>query len=190
MKFLKYALIIVVSFVALILIVAAFLPDEYTVTRSIEIEASPEYVAEKAADFSIRDQWDPWMAKDSTATSTHSLSPGHVGSNWSWKGQQIGVGSLTILEFVAGESIKSKLEVKVPFEMQSWIFWDFSGDSTTTTVKWTNSGELEYPLFRLMGTGIEDNLGKTFEQGLDRFKAMVENSGKMTVAPIDTVDIQ
>ena len=51
MKILKNLLIIIVAIIALLLIVAVFLPSEYRVERSVEINKPAEEVYNYVADF-------------------------------------------------------------------------------------------------------------------------------------------
>ena len=50
------------------------------------------------------------------------------------------------------------------------------GKSGETKVIWQNSGELPWPMARIMGPLINKNLNHQFEKGLSNLKKMVEET--------------
>ena len=182
MKVLRIILLIVGAIIALFLIIPLFLGSEYYVEREISIDRAPEVVFSKAADYSIRGEWDPWLEMDKSATYEHNRTDDLVGSHYSWKGDTIGEGSMTIAEFDRPNSITSDLEFKVPFESKSKVYWNFESlESGGTLVSWANEGEMPY-LARYFTSGMDAQLGPSFEKGLQNFKALIES----TTAPADT----
>ena len=110
MKVFRIVLLIVGAFIAILLTIPLFLASEYYVEREITIDRSPNYVFAKATDYSIRGQWDPWLEIDPTASYAHNRTDDLIGSEYSWEGDTIGVGKMTIVEFERPVSITTKLE--------------------------------------------------------------------------------
>lgn len=188
MKFLKYLAVIVLSAVGLALLVAAFLPSTYHVERSIIVNASPLQCYENVVNLEHYRNWNPWSKMEPTAKQlVHSPSRG-VGAKWSWNGEKIGEGSLTITKEQPGQGLETKLEFLRPMESVSVGKWRFIAQEQGTEIIWGNSGELDYPLGRFFGLTINDMLGKDFEKGLSNLKQYIEE-GIATAKPA-TVPIQ
>jgi len=177
MKILRTLLIIILAFILLFLVVALFLPSSYTLERTIEIKQPMEKVYNAVLDYNLRLQWDPWLAKDLTATT--SIIGGDstgVGAQWSWDGEIVGAGFERVEEVVPFESIDAILQFTRPQEMASDINWDFEPISEGTKVTWTISGKLRYPIERYIGLMMDRFLGKDFEHGLESLKVLLETA--------------
>lgn len=182
MKALRIVLITILALVAIFLIIPLFMSSSYNISRSIIIEKPVDFVYRKAADYSIRKQWDPWVEMDANAENSFKVTDGFVGSVWTWKGDTVGSGSMTIVSVEPGKSIASKLVFTAPWESESMVYWKFTGlDSLRTNVVWSNTGELSY-LMRYMGSGMDAMLGPQFARGLNNFKSLIE----IKTPPVDT----
>ena len=86
-----------------------------------------------------------------------------------------GKGKMEILELSENERVKSNLEFYLPFESKSTVVWQLEKiDSAATQVIWTNTGELDYPMGRYLGLGMDAMLGPSFEKGLQNLSAFLE----------------
>ena len=174
MKVLRFILIILVCIIALIFIVALFLPSSYRVERSQEIAAPVETVFTKASNFWYRHSWDPWIAKDSTATSAVTGPTMAAGSVWSWEGKVIGKGQVLIEEVLHNTSIHSKILFYKPMEAEAEIYWSFDSTATGTKAHWAIEGGVGYPMGRYFGLLMENTIGPDFENGLANLKKLCE----------------
>ncbi|MBN1154151.1 SRPBCC family protein [candidate division KSB1 bacterium] len=175
MKVLKTIIFIILALILLFLIVALFLPSSYTLERSTEIKQPVEAVYNTVLDYDLRLQWDPWLAKDSTATTDIMTGDSTgVGAKWSWDGKIVGAGFEKVENVVPYEKIDAKLQFTRPQEMASDIVWNFEPLPEGTKVTWTISGNLGYPFERYMGLMMESFLGKDFEHGLQSLKELIE----------------
>jgi hypothetical protein len=164
----------VFGFFALLLIIALFLPDHYRVERSVSVNLPADSAFAAAADFSIRDKWDPWVTADTGAVTSFEIKPGYTGSRWNWKGKKIGEGEVEITEVKPGKSFKAILRFLRPNRMTARIDWIFEPRGESTLCRWIISGELSYPANRLFGLFIDDILGASMERGLSGFKKSIE----------------
>lgn len=177
-KALKILGILAVALVALFFLVAAFLPGSYTVERSIEIDAPPELVYAHVADYNTWLDWSPWPKMDPDATHEVAGEPGEVGMTWSWSGDELGVGAMTIAAVEPNRSLRSTLEFKEPMQSIADDYVELTPtDGGGTRVTWRNTGELPYPVGRYFGLGVEGMLGPQYEDGLENLKAMCERAG-------------
>jgi hypothetical protein len=172
LKKLAYA---VLGIVAVFLIVAAVLPGSYTVERSVEIAKQPAVVYDQISDYNVWLEWSPWPKTEPTAKQTVTGEPGTVGMTWSWEGEVVGVGSMTLAAVEEGRSIQSKLVFKEPMTSEADDYMILEPTENGTKVTWRNTGELPYPVGRYFGLGVEGMLGPQFEEGLESLKTLCES---------------
>ena len=176
MKLLKKISIGVLTVVVLFLIVAVFLPSSYHVERSVVIQESVDKVYPQVGNLNHWSAWNPWTEADPTVKNTIQGSGHEIGSVWAWRGEKIGVGSLTIQELEPNKFKQSRIAFEEPQMFESDDIWKFEPTNEGTRVTWINEGELSYPVDRVFGLFIDDMLGRDFERGLANLKHVTENS--------------
>lgn len=109
------------------------------------------------------------------ATKTISGTANTSGHKYEWRGKKIGVGNLTIRS-IDPKHIHIDLVFLNPWKAKAKDNWLFEpwGDGNETKVTWQNSGDLPWPMARLMGPMINKNLNHQFEVGLENLKKMCE----------------
>ena len=166
---------ILAGLIITLLLVAALLPKHYLIEKSVVIKKPAAIVQTKVSDFNAYSEWNPWQKSEPGSTRTITGSPGKAGHRYEWQGKKIGVGSLT-LKHVDDKHINIDLQFLKPWKTNakdSWLFEPW-GDGNETKVTWQNSGELPWPLARLMGPMVNKTLNGQFETGLRNLKQMVE----------------
>ncbi len=171
---LKKILIFIVALIALLLIMAIFLPSSYKVERSATFNASAEEVYNQVVDLNNYLKWNPWSKMDPEAKQTVAEKSSGIGASWSWHGEVVGKGSLTITKAIEYKSIETKLVMIEPRQDEGLGTWLFEETGGKTTVTWSMEGELGYPIGRYMGLFMDNMLGEQFETGLDNIKKIVE----------------
>ncbi len=167
---------ILLSLIFIIFVVAAIMPGKYSIKKEIIINKSPAETFIKIADFSNYRAWNPWQKSEPSAKYKISGNPSTIGHKYDWEGRKIGSGSLTVKSLSQNKNIELDLEFIKPWKTKAednWTFEDLKNGSTK--VIWQNSGELPYPVARLMGPIISKNLNVQFVQGLNSLKEMCEN---------------
>lgn len=175
MKFLKWLGISLVSIAALLLIIALFLPSHFHVERSVKIQKPISTVFETAIDINQRAEWDPWIELEPDAKIKVHITPEIIGSGYTWKGEIIGEGKITIQEFVPNKLIKSKIKFIAPQSMESDVIWTFTETDNISFVTWAFEGSLSYPIEKWSGLFMDKFMGPQFEKGLSNFKKLVES---------------
>ncbi len=172
MKILKVVVAIFALAVVAFLVVAAFLPKTYTVTRSASIEAPPVIVFAQVNDLKLWKDWSPWAAMDPSMKTWFGDTHVGEGASYSWKGDQVGEGELTITH----SDMPSSIRTHVTFDGQSEGNgeWSFEPENDGTLATWTMNGNLPWPTARYFGLIIDDMLGPQFEDGLQRLKTKAE----------------
>lgn len=158
-----------------LLVVALLLPKNYNVEKSTIIKRTVAAVMDKVGNLNFYSQWNPWQQSDPTARSTVTGTPKTPGHKYAWEGKKVGVGSLT-LNNIDEKHIHFALEFLKPWKSKAKDNWLFEpwGDGSETKVTWQNSGDLPFPMARLMGPMISKNLNHQFEVGLANLKKMCE----------------
>ncbi len=110
MKIVKYLGLIFFLVIILGLLVALFLFSLYKVERTIVIEKPLQTIYQLASDYNLRDNWDPWLSRDLEAEVSINITKDKMGSIFSWEGQEIGSGRITIKKVELNKHIFSELE--------------------------------------------------------------------------------
>ena len=172
-------MIVVYIFIGIIAIVALLsivMPSKYLVEKTTIINKPSADVMEKVGDLNFYKQWNPWAQMEPTAKSIICGTPKTVGHKYEWEGKGIGVGSLT-LNSIDNKHIHFDLEFIKPFSSKAkdnWLFEEW-GNGNETKVTWQNSGDLAWPVARLIGPAITKQLNGQFETGLFNLKRLCEN---------------
>jgi hypothetical protein len=158
-----------------ILLLAYLMPSKYMVEKSTIIKKSVADVMDKVGNLNFYSQWNPWQQMDPTAKATITGTPKTPGHKYGWEGKKVGIGSLTI-KSIDEKHIHFSLEFIKPFSSKAkdnWLFEEW-GDGSEAKITWQNSGELPWPMARLMGPYLNKQLNQQFEAGLRNLKKMCE----------------
>lgn len=166
---------ILLGLIVLILLAAAMMPKSYNVEKSVIIKRPVAEVMNRVGDLNFYSQWNPWQQTDPTAKSTITGTPKTPGHKYAWEGKKVGIGSLTMTG-IDSKHIHFDLEFIKPWKSKAKDNWMFEawGDGGEVKVTWQNSGDLPFPIARLMGPMINKQLNHQFGVGLDNLKKMCE----------------
>lgn len=172
MKILKIVGIIIVVFILALLGFNATLDGKYDVSRSIQIDEKPITVYNLVSDLETWPKWSVWYLRDSTMTSEFAEKTKGEGASYSWKSQESGNGSLTILTAEPGKSMTTAIS----FEGMGGSngYWTFEDKDNGTYLTWGFKGEMPF-LFRFMAQGMEEAVGPDFQEGLENIKMLSES---------------
>ncbi len=174
---LKKIALAVLGVVLIFLGVAALQPDEYKVTRSIEIAAAPAAVHAQINDFHNWDNWSPWAKLDPAMKTTYSGAPSGPTASYHWIGNdKVGEGRMTILESQPAQSVKIDLDFIQPFPSKSITLFTITPAGSGSKVEWAMSGQNSFvpkAMMLLMG-GMDKAVGPDFERGLAQMKLAAE----------------
>ena len=161
--------------VVLLLVIGLFLPKTYKVEKSISIKSKPETVYMLVSNFKLWKLWSPWTKEsDPTARFEFAGENGKTGTTWTWEGEKMGSGVLTVTEVKPSSSFTFEVAFqKGKYKSAEQFTIGQTGDSCQ--VSWTDKGDFGFnPVARFMGLFMDRMMGKYFEQGLAKLKTVAE----------------
>jgi len=181
MRALKLIVGFLVAITLLVLGIGLFLPRDYRVERSIEIDAAPEVVVEEVNRLRDWDDWSPWLASDPTIENTYSGPEAGVGARVEWTSENAGEGT----QVITASEKPTRIETHLDFgDMgQADSDWSFEPQGNATLVTWGMSGNAPGALGGYFARMMDGWVGPYYEDGLERLKSVVEEGKKDDVAP-------
>jgi uncharacterized protein YndB with AHSA1/START domain len=169
------AVIIAIAIIA-VLAYAATRPDAFQVQRTASIKAPPERIFPLIDDLHAHTTWSPFE-KDPNMKRTHSGAPRGKGAVYDWEGNsQVGSGRLAITDSTPSK-ITMALDMFRPFKAHNTVEFTLQPKEGWTNVTWAMHGRQPY-MAKLMSTFIncDKMVGKQFEEGLGKMKALAEQA--------------
>lgn len=180
MKFLKKLGFFLLSLICLILIVSIFVPKEYQITRSIEIQADRDIAFEYLRYLKSQDEFGPWQKMDPHMKKSLTGEDGEPGAIATWKStnEDVGSGEQEIISLTPGKRIDFELRFKEPFEVSSKAYFLTEPvHDNRVKVTWGFEGRSPWPWnFFLLFMDMDKELGGDLEKGLKNLKTILESS--------------
>ena len=177
MRLLNGLLNIVLILSAVFIIGGFLIPNEWVVSRSIMIHASPLQIYPFVNNFKEWDKWSPWnSSKDATLHYTYEGSDTGVGAKQSWTSDKMGKGWMEFTSADPQTGVSYSLSIDMGYgasNLQGNIALKQEGDETEVT--WTDKGNSGKSFTkRWMSLMIKVMLGRNFDTGLGHLKSLVE----------------
>lgn len=169
----------VIVIIAVLAALAVFInarPSEFTVSRSITVDAPPSAVFPHVNDLRKWEAWSPWAKLDPDAKTTFEGPAAGTGAVMAWDGNKnIGAGRMTITASRADEAVRLQLDFVRPFKGTSTSSFDFKAEGGKTLVVWGMQGKNNF-MGKVMGLfmNCEKMVGEQYEKGLNQIKAVAE----------------
>lgn len=165
---------IFIALIVILLLVSALMPGIYNVEKTIIIKKAVAQVMSRVSNLHDYALWNPWQQSEPASSKTITGTANTPGHQYAWEGKKIGTGRLT-LKNTDDKHIHFELEILKPWKSKAkdnWLFEPWAEGETKVT--WQNSGNLPWPLARLISPFISRNLNKQFETGLNNLKKLCE----------------
>jgi uncharacterized protein YndB with AHSA1/START domain len=171
------AVVVVIVLVGVVglLAVAANKPDTFRIQRAARIAAPPEKIFPLINDLRAHSAWSPFE-QDPAMKRVHSGAGSGKGAVYEWDGnRKVGTGRIQIIDSVPPSAVAMKLDMFTPFEAHNIVEFTLEAEDGATNVTWAMQGAQPY-LAKLIGTVVNCDrmVGRQFEQGLARMKALAE----------------
>lgn len=171
---------VLAAIVVVFLIVVAFQPSEYRVSRSLTMAAPAAAVFPHVNELKKWEPWSPWMKLDPNATSKYEGPAAGQGAAMSWAGNnEVGEGKMTITESKPNELVRFHLEFYKPMAGVSDAEFTFKPEGNGTTVTWSMTGKNNFiGKAMCLVMDMDQMIGGQFEKGLASIKGVVETPAK------------
>lgn len=166
------ALIVIAVIIAAILLYAAAKPGTFSISRSLDIQASPARIFPLVNDLADHERWSPF-ARDPKIKNTISTPSAGTGARVDFDGSC--AGNLSIIDTNPSSKIAMRLLMTKPMKADNQVEFNFVPQGDATNVTWSMSGPQPY-LGKLMSVFIncDKMVGKQIEQGLASLKTIAE----------------
>ena len=161
---------------AIVVALAALKPDEFRISRSVAIKASPERIFPLVNNLRTFATWSPYELMDPNMKRTFKGSESGKGAIYAWDGNaNIGKGQLEISESKPFSLVAIDLGMEKPIAANNLVTFTFEPRGSETTVTWAMKGQTPF-IGKIMHTifSMEKMVGGDFELGLSRLKAVAE----------------
>lgn len=168
--------LVLLAMVVAFVVIGLLLPRTWQVRRQTVIAAPPAAIAPYVGELREWPKWIPWtVEKDPSMKIEYGEQTSGVGGNYSWKGDLMGTGTVTIdkADPDTGYALALSME-EGKYRSRATI--DFQPVATGTEVTWTVTGELGVnPIGRYFGLMFDSMMGGDLESGLARLKQLAES---------------
>jgi carbon monoxide dehydrogenase subunit G len=161
--------------IALLLVYAAFRPDNFQVARTAQVNAAPETIFSLINDLHKFNTWNPFEKSDPNLKGSYSGARSGRGAAYDWEGKRAGTGRMEIVDAVAPGRVTMQLNFIKPLKAQNTAEFTLLSQGQTTSVTWAMRGPSPY-ISKLIGVffSMDKMIGKAFESGLSDLKALAE----------------
>lgn len=165
--------------IALLLIVALFMPKEYAVEREVTINKPVDSVFKYVKYLKNQNEFSVWANIDPNMKSTFTGTDGAVSaiSAWESKVKEVGIGEQEITKINEGKRLDFELRFKEPMNDTAMGFMSTEMVSENQTkVKWGINGIIPYPInLMLPFMKMDQMIGDDLQKGLENLKVKMEN---------------
>ena len=172
--------VVLVLVVVIFCVVVAIQPEDFKITRTATMNATPDKVFEQVNDFHKWEAWSPWAKLGPAMQKSYSGAAAGVGSSYAWSGDHlVGEGKMTLTESNPTEHIRIDLDFVKPFAAHNVTEFMLKPDGDKTNVTWTLVGKNNFgaKAFNLV-MNMDKLVGGDFEKGLAQMKTVVESAPK------------
>jgi carbon monoxide dehydrogenase subunit G len=156
--------------------VVASRPNDFKVSRSAMMAATPAAVFDQVNDFHKWDVWSPWAKMDPNAKTSYEGPTSGVGAKFGWSGNSdVGEGSMTIVESKPNNLVRIRLDFTRPMAGTSDVELKLEPQGEQTKVTWSMAGKNNFIAKAVsLFMDCEKMVGDQYDKGLANLKAIVE----------------
>jgi hypothetical protein len=166
---LKKILIGLGGLIALLIIVAFFLPGKTEVSKSATINAPDSVLFAEINSLERWQTWQYWNTLDDKIIITYGDKKEGQGANYSWDGPKMGKGTITITESVPNRSVATDLLFSESNLAKALYTLEPDGGGTKMTMNFSAENGMN-PIARWMGVIMKPEIEKSFDYALDKLK--------------------
>lgn len=175
MKAFNRIVLAILVVIALLALVAFLLPASVHVERSVAVNAPPAKVFPYLNSLKQFNLWSPWYIKDPDAEYRFTGPDSGVGATMTWTSDspEVGNGSQEIVASEPPRRVRTALDFGA--QGAATAEWLVAPEGDGSVVTWTLDVKFEGSVFqRYFGLAMDGMVGRDYEAGLARLKALVE----------------
>jgi effector-binding domain-containing protein len=176
MKILKRILLALAILLVIICAIGFMFPSKFRVERSAVINKPVAEVFAFANNMKNFNSWSPWFEKDTAALYTYEGPESGVGATQKWESKvdDVGNGSMKIVEVIQDKSIREELRFMEEGVAYAEYQFEALGDSTRMT--WSLEADAGMnPLRRIMGKFMDKFVGPDFDRGMSKLNSLMSS---------------
>ena len=171
---LKKILFGVVGIVILLTVIGFLMPSQYTVERTVRINAPAENIFKHVKNLRHWQRWGVWFKGDPDMQVSYSGPESAVGSQSSWISERQGNGQMEVIGIEENQRFIYSLFF-VDTQMRSTGELVFAQSEGQTLVTWRDYGDVGInPLYRYFAFFMDSTIGDDLQMGLDNLKVISE----------------
>ena len=175
MKALKYFAIGLGALVALLLVIALFVPKDFNYEKSITINAPIDTVWVNVNSLSALDKWSPWIDHDPVMKKELTGMDGTIGAKQSWESNIVGSGSQTIAAIDKPKLFETDLNFYKPMKSHGKAYIKLISEGKATKATWGMTGNMPYPMnVMTLFMNMDKSMGADWDHGLSKLKKLSE----------------
>ena len=174
----KKIVLLIVILLAIPLLVALFIKQDYQVKAEVVINQPKLVVFDYIRFLTNQDNFSVWAAMDPNMQKSSQGIDGTVGyiSSWHSENRDVGTGEQEIMAINEGERIDFELRFYQPFSAVSPAYMQTQAlTELQTRVSWGFAGHMPYPMnLMLVFIDVEAMIAADLQQGLENLKLILE----------------
>ena len=162
------ALLILAVLITVAILVIAFQPTAFEITRSATISVTPDLLFPHVNTLRNWEAWSPWAKLDPNAAIVYEGPDAGPGASYRWAGNnRVGAGRMTITEITPNERVLMDLSFTAPMKANNVTEFVFKAAGGHTQVTWSMGGRNSF-MAKAFGlfVNVDKMVGKDFEKGL------------------------
>jgi Polyketide cyclase / dehydrase and lipid transport len=171
-------LLVIVIALAGLFLYAASQPDNFTVSRTLNINAAPEKIFPFLNDFTMWGRWSPYEKMDPAMRRTIAGASSGVGATYAWAGNgKVGAGDMLITASTPSSLVALDLNMRKPMRASNKVTFNLVANGVGADVTGAMHGSSPF-IAKLMGVvmNMDKMVGKQFEEGLANLKRLAEDA--------------
>lgn len=176
MSVLKKLLVLVGVLITLFVATSFFISKDYSVERTIVINAEPSEIYPYVVDLKEWSKWGVWFKRDPNMELEFSGPDRAIGMRSKWKSETEGNGEMEITQLEHNRRVLYRLYFP-DFDMGSNGAVEIKPTSNGSIVTWRDEGTVDNnPINRYLALMMDGMIGPDFEMGLENLKILAEKS--------------
>jgi len=174
---LKKLLMVVGVVIVLFIVASFFISKDYSVERTITIDAQPSEIYPFIVDLKEWKKWGVWFKRDPNMKLDYSGPDRAIGMRSEWLSETEGNGEMEITQLEHNKRVAYRLYFP-DFDMGSSGVVEIESTANGSVVTWRDEGAVDNnPINKYFALMMDSMIGPDFELGLENLKTLVENGG-------------